>query len=393
MGYGVNLPQITVTRPQRLLHGYPWVFSNEIIMDAAAKGLPPGSLVKLIDHKRQQILGIGTFNPHSLIAVRILTATSELPEDWLLVRLAKALALRERFLKEPYYRLVHAEADQLPGLIIDRFGDVLVCQLNTAGMDLLQQPLLEALEKLLQPRVVVFRNDSPVRQLEHLESSVFVAKGDLEGPIQGMESGIPFLADLREGQKTGWFYDQRDNRALIASLCQGKRVLDCYAYTGSFTLQAAAAGARHVTVLDRSASAIALAQQAAQNNGVADRCTFIEEEAFKTLADLPFQSFDVVILDPPAFVKSKKDLQTGLKGYAKLIRLAAPLVEQGGLLMITSCSHHVDAALLQEAVAQGLMLAGREGRILKPLSAGIDHPVHPFLPESAYLKGFLVALD
>jgi 23S rRNA (cytosine1962-C5)-methyltransferase len=393
MGYNMNFPLITVTRPQRLLHGYPWVFSNEITMDAAAKSLPPGSMVKLVDSKRQQSLGVGTFNPHSLIAIRILTRAPELPEDWLFARLTRALALRERFLKEPYYRLVYAEADQLPGLIIDRFGDVLVCQLNTAGMDLLQQPLLAALEKLLQPRVVVFRNDSPVRQLEHLESTTFIAKDDLDGPVSGLENGIPFLADLREGQKTGWFYDQRDNRAIIASLCQGKRVLDCYAYTGSFTLQAAAAGAKHVTVLDRSASAIALAQQAAQNNGIADRCVFIEEEAFKSLADLPSQSFDVVILDPPAFVKSKKDLQSGLKGYAKLVRLAAPLIEQTGLLMITSCSHHVDAALLQEAVAQGLMLAGRVGRILKSLSAGIDHPLHPFLPESAYLKGFLVALD
>ncbi|MEI8296030.1 MAG: class I SAM-dependent rRNA methyltransferase [Alphaproteobacteria bacterium] len=388
-----NLPSITVTRPQRLLHGYPWVFSNEITMDMAAKSLPPGSMVKLIDSKRQQILGIGTFNPHSLIAIRILTRAPELPEDWLLTRLARALALRERFLKEPYYRLVYAEADQLPGLIIDRFGDVLVCQLNTAGMDVLQQPLLTALEKLLQPRVVVFRNDSPVRQLEHLESATFVAKGELDGPIQGIENGVPFLADVREGQKTGWFYDQRDNRALISSLCSGKSVLDCYAYTGGFALQAAAAGARHVTVLDRSASAIALAQAAAQKSGLADRCTFIEEEAFKSLGSLPSHSFDIVILDPPAFVKSKKDLQSGLKGYAKLIRLAAPLVEKEGLLMITSCSHHVEAELLQEAVAQGLMLAGRVGRILKSLSAGIDHPLHPFLPESAYLKGFLVGLD
>jgi len=393
MGYVMSLPVITVTRPQRLLQGHPWVFSNEIIMDAATKSLPSGSMVHLVDSKRQQSLGIGTFNPHSLIAVRIVTRASELPEDWLFTRLARALALRERFFKEPYYRLVYTEADQLPGLVIDRFGEVLVCQLNTAGMELLQQPLLAAIEKLLRPRTVVFRNDSPVRQLEHLDCKTFVAKGELDGLVQGRENGVPFLVDLCEGQKTGWFYDQGDNRALIASLCQGKRVLDCYAYTGGFALQAAVAGAKHVTVLDRSASALALAQQAAQLSGVADRCTFIEEEAFKSLAALPSHAFDVVILDPPAFVKSKKDLQTGLKGYAKLIRLAAPLVEKEGLLMMTSCSHHVDASLLQEAVAQGLLLAGREGRILKSLSASVDHPVHPFLPESAYLKGFLIELD
>lgn len=393
MGNGMSLPVITVTRPQRLLHGYPWIFSNEIVMNDIAKSLPPGSMVHLIDSKHQQSLGIGTFNSHSLIAVRILTRAPDLPEDWLFTRMARSLVLRERFLKEPYYRLVYSEADQLPGLVIDRFGDVLVCQLNTAGMELLQHLLLEALEKLLQPRVIVFRNDSPIRQLEHLESTTFMAKGDLDGPLQGRENGVTFLADLCAGQKTGWFYDQRDNRALIASLCQGKRVLDCYAYTGSFTLQAAVKGAKHVTVLDRSASALTLAQKAAQLNGVADRCTFIEEEAFKSLANLSLRSFDVVILDPPAFVKSKKDLQTGLKGYAKLVRLAAPLVEKEGLLMMTSCSHHVDASLLQEAIAQGLLLAGREGRVLKALGAGIDHPIHPFLSESAYLKGFLVALD
>lgn len=385
-----DLPVLTVTRPQRLLRGHPWIYSNEINMDEAAKSLTPGQMVKMVDEKSKRHLGIGSFNPHSLIAVRLLTRDDRLSENWLSERLSKAVALRERFFTEPYYRLVHAEADQLPGLIIDRFGDIFVCQLNTAGMDLLREPLVAALEELFHPQAIVFRNDSPVRACEGLDSEVAIVKGTVTNPICGSENGVPFLADLCEGQKTGWFYDQRDNRALVASLSKGKRVLDCYSYSGSFVLHAAAAGAESITAIDRSATALALAQQAIKDYVP---CTFLEGDAFKLLEGLNPRSFDVVILDPPAFVKSKKMLASGLKGYVKLVRLAAPLVAPNGFMMITSCSHPVTSDLLQQAVAQGIYLAGRSGRILKSLSASLDHPQHLFLPESSYLKGFLLQVD
>lgn len=384
-------PILTVTRPQRFLRGHPWVYSNEILMDPQAKSLSPGTIVRLVTEKDNRHLGIATFNVHSLIAARLLTYNETLSKDWLSERLLNALQLRERFFSEPYYRLAHAEADHLPGLIIDRFGDIFVCQINTAGMELLQDLVVASLETIFHPQAIVLKKGSPVRELEGLSLQAPLVKGEFTNPIQGFENGIPFLADLLEGQKTGWFFDQRDNRALVSRLCTGKTVLDCYTYTGGFALSAASAGAKSITAIDRSASALNLARQAMQNFHVP--CTFVEGDVLQILKDLPPQSFDVVILDPPAFVKSRKTLVTGLKGYVKLVRLAASLVSPKGFMAITSCSQPVTAELLQQAVAQGLHLTGRSGKILKQLGASLDHPQHPFLMESSYLKGFLLEVE
>ena len=381
---------------RRLLQGHPWVYSNEVEMDAEARGLPPGIVVRLASHDGE-VLGTAVFNRLPLIAARLLSRDprAEIDADFLAERLSRALAIRETLFPGPYYRLVHAEADGLPGLIADRFGDTLVLQANCAGMDRLLPPLLEAVERVIAPRTVVLRNDSPARQLEGLESRSEVAKGSVETTIELEENGARYLADLRVGQKTGWFFDQRDNRAWIARFAKGARVLDGYSYSGGFTLQAALAGAAEVTALDRSQPALELAEAAAALNGVAARCRFAKAEVFPELQRRAKanETFDLVIMDPPAFVKSRKDLKQGAKGYRKLTRLATRLVAPGGVLFVASCSHHVDPALFAEQVKRGLVDAGRRGRILRSAGAAADHPLHPALPESAYLKALVLALD
>ncbi len=384
---------------KRLVRGYPWAYSNEIEMDEAAREVPPGDLVRLAD-SHGAALGTALFNRRPLIAARLLSRRSDvtIDRDFLTARLARALEVRERLFDQPFYRLCHAEADGLPGTVIDRFGPTLVLQVNTAGMARLLPDLLDALDRLLGPETVVLRNDSPARELEGLAQEVEVAKGRLEGPSELVENGARYLADLREGQKTGWFYDQRDNRALTARLAaslRGGRVLDAYSYTGGFAIQAALAGADEVIAVDRSQAALDLAAEAAALNGVAGRCRFIRAEVFADLAGRAREGerFDLVIVDPPAFVKTKRELPQGLKGYRKLLRLAAMVVKPGGTLVAASCSHHVDAQAFAEQLRRGLYDAGREGRILYQRRAGPDHPVHPFLPETAYLKLQVVAVD
>ncbi|MGF1630009.1 MAG: class I SAM-dependent rRNA methyltransferase [Kiloniellaceae bacterium] len=394
----VDLPTVTL-KPhgqKRLGRGHPWVYSNEVEMDAIAKEVPPGGLVRLCDiHGRYQATAF--FNRHPLIAARVLTRDESVAIDtaFLAARLKRALEIRTQLIGVPYYRLVHAEADGLPGIIIDRFGDALTLQVNTAGMEVLTPQLIDALNAVIAPQTIVLRNDSAVRKLELLEESVTVVQGRLEGPVALEENGARFFADLEGGQKTGWFYDQRDNRAWASRLAKEARVLDCYAFAGGFTVQAALAGADEVTAIDRSQGALDLAAQAAEANGVAGRCRFVKAEVFQELERLgeAGERYGLVIVDPPAFVKSRKDLAQGLKGYRKMVRLAAPLVAEGGFLLAASCSHHADLDSFAGQVWRGLQDAGREGRILRTSGAAADHPVHPALPESAYLKAQFLALD
>ena len=381
---------------RRTLAGHPWVYSNEIAMDEAAKALPPGGLVRLAAGDGRP-LGTYGFNPHTLIAARRLSRdpAAVIDAGFLAMRLERALALRRRLLSEPYYRLIHAEADGLPGTIVDRYGDVAVVQLNSAAADRLQPALLDALESVLAPAAILLRNDSPARALEGLPQLVTMAKGEIAPPLSLLENGATFFADPAGGQKTGWFYDQRDNRALVANLARGLSLLDLYSYCGGFAVQAAIAGAASVLAIDRSAEALELAARAAAANGVAGACAFRRGEAFVELAALAEQGarFDIVVADPPAFVKSRKDLPQGLRAYRKLARLSAALVAPGGFLFVASCSHHVGPGELAEEIARALQDLRREGRILHQGGASPDHPVHPALPESAYLKAQLLQLD
>jgi len=381
---------------RRLRAGHPWVYSNEVRMDAEAKALPPGAVVALrrVDGKR---LGVGTFNARALIAFRLFDADprTAIDEDFLAQRLRRALALRQRLYAEPYYRLVHGEADGLPGLVADRFGDVLVLQLGTAGMEALLERLLAAVDAVLAPGAVVLRGDGAFRAAENLERSVRVAKGRLAAPVAVREAGMAFPADVVEGQKTGWFFDQRDNRAFVAALAGGATMLDVFCHGAAFGVGAAARGATDVLGIDSSERALELGHEAARLNGVADRCRFLHGDAFRHLEELGGAGarFQVVAADPPAFVKSKKDLKSGLRGYRKLARLAARLVAPGGFLFLASCSYNVETAPFAKEVAAGLRGAGRTGRVIRSAGAGPDHPVHPFLAESAYLKTVVLHLD
>jgi 23S rRNA (cytosine1962-C5)-methyltransferase len=376
--------------------GHPWAFSNEIQMDNAAKALARGRLVRL-EVSHGEPLGVAMFNPHTLIAARLLDRDPAAAIDaaWIAKRIARARDLRERLYPGGHYRLIHAEADGLPGLIVDRYGDVLVVQRNAAGIEAIGEALFEALERELSPKTVVLRDDSHARILEGLAQNSEIRGASLEGPIPARENGASFFADPREGQKTGWFFDQRDNRAHLASLCGGARVLDVYSYAGGFGVLAAKSGAVSVKLVDRSQTALDLASRAAAANGVADTCAFERADAFDFLEAQARAGavWDVVSADPPAFAKSRKDVPAALKGYRKLAREAAQVAAPRGILFVASCSHNVEPGPFAEEIARGLSEAGRSARILRVAGAAADHPLHPHLPESAYLKVLTLALD
>ncbi|MFA6280305.1 MAG: class I SAM-dependent rRNA methyltransferase [Bdellovibrionales bacterium] len=394
----MKLPLIRVhaARHKRAAGGHPWLFSNEIAMDAAAKALPAGSLVKFQAHDSSP-LGIGTFNPHTLIAGRILSREPLVVIDkaWFAVRLRAALALREAVIAEPFYRLVHAEADGLGGLVIDRFGDHFSVQVNTAGMERLWPMIEAALVEVFQPQSIVLHNDSASRALEGLPREVRMALGESAGVIEIKENGLTYFTDLVQGQKTGWYFDQRDNHALVARFAKGQSVLDLYCHAGGFGLAAAKAGASSVVGVDSSAPALALAEKATAHNSFAKRCAWVKADVFDELEkrSAAKEVFDIVIADPPPFVKSKKDLAAGARGYRKLAKLSASVTAQGGWLFIATCSHAMDLATFTQEVARGLHEAKRSGAILYTCGAAPDHPIHPHLPESAYLKGLLIRLD
>lgn len=378
-------------RHKRVAGGHPWVYSNEVVMDAAAKALPAGAVTQFLAYDGRA-LGTGSFHPHNLISGRIFDrAGATIDAAWFMARLQRALELREQLYEAPYYRLAHAEADGLPGLVIDRYGDCLAVQLNSAGMDRLREMIVVALHEVARPTSIVLRNDGGSRALEGLPAEVAVAHGALPEALWLQENGLHFVADMAGGQKTGWFYDQRDNRALVARHCRGAKVLDVFCHTGGFALNAAAAGAAQVIGVDSSAPALQCAARAAERNGLTAIVQWQRGEAFAVLADYAArgETFDVVITDPPAFIKSRKDIAAGTRGYRKLIRHAAALVRPGGHYFMASCSHHLTLESLTEQLAAGLADAGREGQILHTVFAAPDHPVQPQVPESAYLKGLL----
>jgi 23S rRNA (cytosine1962-C5)-methyltransferase len=339
-----------------------------------------------------RVFGTGTFTPKSLIAVRLLDPAADVAIDaeFLAAKLKRSLALRDALYRAPFYRLVNAEGDGLPGLVIDRFVDTIVVQITTAGMEALLEPLLVALGETFGPAQIVLRADAPARALEGLDS--YVRAGEA-GRVAVEENGVRYFADMAAGQKTGWYYDQRDNRAFIASLSGGKSVLDAYCYSGGFALAAARAGAKEVAGLDSSAPALALAEDAAAANGLSGK--FVKADVFEELERLwaACEKFDVVVADPPPFVKAKKDLEAGAKAYRKLARLAASLAAPGGFLLLASCSHNISPERFAQECAAGIARAGRAARLIRQAGASCDHPTHPMLPESAYLKALVYALD
>ncbi|MGA9794030.1 MAG: class I SAM-dependent rRNA methyltransferase [Rhizomicrobium sp.] len=375
---------------RRARAGAPWIFSNEIALEAKTKALAPGSLVS-VEGDDGRDFGVGYFNPKSLIAVRLFEAPKDTAIDaaFFAERLRRALAMREALYDKPFYRLVHAEGDRLPGLTIDRFGETCVLQVTTAGMEALIEPLRAALDETVAPKTIVLRNDTPSRGLEGLPSYV---SGDA-GRISVEENGARYFADPAGGQKTGWYYDQRDNRAFMASLAKGKSVLDAYCFSGGFAVLAARAGAKEAIALDSSQPALSLAEEAAAANNA--KVSFVKTDVFEKLEQLGAQNekFDIVVADPPPFVKSRKDLEAGAKAYRKLARLSAAVIAPGGFLLLASCSHNIDVERFASECAIGIARIGRKASVIRQAGAGADHPVHPMLPESAYLKALVFALD
>ena len=379
-----------------LRHGFPWVYANEAVTDRRTKGLVPGTLAVLEDGERRP-LGLVTVNPKSKIIGRVLDRDPEAQIDkaWFARRIAKALDMRERLYNTPFYRLIHAESEGFPGLVIDRFGETCVIQPNAAWLELRLDLLTEVLAEVVGVNCIIKNASGRARSLEGLDDQNAVLLGSLpSAPVPVAMNGATYMADLTGGQKTGLFFDQRPNHAFAASLSNGARVLDVFSHVGGFALAALAGGATHATSVDGSAAALALAQQGAEQSGLADRFATRQGDAFDVLEALAQEGaqFDVVICDPPAFAPSKPALEKGLRAYERVARLAAPLVAEGGYLGLCSCSHAAELSLFRNASARGIGRAGRRGQIIHTGFAGPDHPLMPQLAESGYLKSVFFRL-
>lgn len=380
------LPILTLKKDEdrRLRAGHLWVYSNEI---ATLPQVAPGESV-LVQSSQGRNLGVATINPHSLITARIFShdVQDRLDVDFLVRRLKTALRGRMQLFSEPFYRLCFAEGDWLPGLIVDRYGPHLVVQITTAAMDAIKPLIIDALKTVLAPESILFRNDSSARLLEGLPQEVSAAWGAPPETAQVIENGVVFEISLWKGQKTGWFYDHRLNRARLSSYVAKKRVLDIFSYIGGWAVQAACAGASEVCAIDSSAPALALLQRNAAQQNVT--ITTMEGDAFEQLALLPETSFDVVILDPPAFIKKRKDIPAGIAAYQRLHDMAIKRVAPGGILISASCSLHLSIEDLRNILRKSSVKSGRALQIIEQGHQGPDHPIHPAIPETEYLKCF-----
>ncbi len=377
-------------------HGFPWVYADELVTDRRTSNLAPGAIATLEDAERRPLATV-TVNTASKIIARVLDRDpgAEITQAWLTARLAHAQALRERLFDAPFYRLVHAEADGLPGVIIDRFGDTAVIQPNAAWAEAHIEALAAALAEVTGVTTIVKNGSGRARGLEGLAEEMVVLKGAVAGPIEVPMNGALYMADVMGGQKTGLFYDQRPNHAFAARLARGARVLDVFSHVGGFALACLAGGAESALAVDASAAALGLATQGAEAMGAGARFATRQGDAFATLEALAAEGaqFDLVICDPPAFAPAKSALQAGLRAYERIARLAAPLVAPGGYLGLCSCSHAADLAQFRAASARGIGKAGRRGQILHTGYAGPDHPMLPQLAESGYLKALVFRLD
>lgn len=390
---GRALPPLVLRRDEerRLQAGHLWIFSNEVDVDKSPlTAFEPGAHVEV--HSSQgRFLGYAYVNPKTLISARLLSRDPDHPpgKSLLVHRLNVALALRRRFFDAPHYRMAFGEGDLLPGLVVDRYGDVLVAQLGTAGMEAMKAEVQEALVKVAAPRALLWKNDSPVRELEGLPRYIETAFGDVPATVEVPEGGVRFQLPLATGQKTGWYYDQTANRALFTRYCRDARVLDVFSYAGGFALQAKRAGAAAVTCVDSSQAALSAAAATADANGL--EAELLEGDAFETLEALAGQRrrFDAVVVDPPAFIKRKKDHPKGLAAYRRINQLAMQLLERDGLLMACSCSYHLAPGELVDSVQRAARHLDRFAQLVAVGAQSADHPVHPAIDETRYLRAFL----
>ncbi|MFK7869514.1 MAG: RSP_2647 family RNA methyltransferase [Roseobacter sp.] len=377
-------------------HGFPWIYANELVTDRRTKSLPAGTIAHLEDHARHS-LGLVALTPQSKIIARMLDRDSaaQIDRAWLGHKIHKALEMRQRLFADPFYRLIHAEADSLPGVIVDRFDDVLVLQPNAAWAERHLDDICAALIEGTGARTILKNAGGRTRSLEGLDDQSGVLHGAAPtAPVPVPMNGAIYMADLVAGQKTGLFFDQRPNHAFAAQLARGARVLDVFSHVGGFALASLVGGAAHALAVDGSAPALALAEQGAVASGVGDSLATRRGDAFDVLTALKTEGaeFDLVICDPPAFAPSRSALDAGLRAYERVARLAAALVAEGGYLGLCSCSHAVDVQAFRAASVRGIGRAGRHARLIHTGFAGPDHPVLPQLAESGYLKSLFFRL-
>ena len=382
---------------KRLRQGHLWVFSNEVdIARSPLASFQAGDLALIKDHGGQA-LGTAYINPHTLIAARLISRkpNAKLGGNFFKERIQTALTLRERLYDKPYYRLIFGESDGIPGLVIDRFGDVFSLQITTAGIEKSKEILVATLVELFQPQAIVLKNDNSQRELENLSTESEVIYGTLPDEVIIEENGAQFKINILTGQKTGWFYDHRNSRAQCAALSKNQRVLDLFSYSGAWGIPAAIAGASEVVCVDSSESALEMAAESAKLNNVSDKMQFVRSDVFEYLktARENQERFDVIVLDPPALIKRKKDFKAGFEAYRRLNQLALQVLSKNGVLISASCSHHLSKENLHEILRSQARHIDRHLVFFAQGGQGFDHPVHPAIPESEYLKTYFCAVS
>lgn len=389
-----QLPELRLKRAEerRLSAGHLWVFSNEVDTDRTPlTAFAPGDHVRVLSD-RDRFLGYAYVNPHSLICARILSRRPEHPPSASLIvhRLQVAQSLRRALYDKPFYRWVYGESDELPGLVLDRFGDVIVGQIATAGMEAMRPQIEQAVQKVLKPAALVWKNDAAARELEGLPHYVETAFGTAPPSIAIEEGGVTFEVPLGTGQKTGWFFDQSANRLALRKYVGGARVLDVFSYLGAWGLGALRAGATEATCVDSSANALEALQANAAANALKPQV--VRGDAFDVLESLIAERrrFDVVVIDPPAFIKRKKDIPKGEAAYKRLNQLAMQVLERDGILVSCSCSYHLSYDALVGAIQRSARHLNRFAQIVEIGGQAPDHPIHPAIPETRYLKAIFV---
>jgi 23S rRNA (cytosine1962-C5)-methyltransferase len=377
---------------RRLRAGHVWVFSNEVDTRVTPLSAFEAGQAIVVEDSTGHAIGTGYVNPHALICARLVSRDTKYLLDQSLIthRLNVALALRERLFDAPYYRLAFGDSDGLPGLVVDRYDNILVAQITTAGMERVKDAVIGALNKVLRPSAILFRNDTSSRALEGLPSYVETAQGEIPDRVTVEEHGLRFETSLATGQKTGWFYDQRMNRARLRSYVRGARVLDVFSYLGAWGVQAAAAGAESVLCVDSSPAAAEGIRRNAELNALAEKIQVQRDDAFDALKRLRAerQRFDVVVVDPPAFIKRRKDIKEGGAAYQRLNQMAMQVLAKDGYLVSCSCSYHLPREELRDILLKTSRHTDRFLEIIEEGHQGPDHPVHPAIPETAYLKAY-----
>jgi len=393
----ISLPTVLL-RPgtaDRVIAGHPWIYAGSVLRLTAPAA--DGALVQIKDH-RQRFLGVGFYNSKSKIQVRVVAPERvEVNSGFFAERIRAALAERQRHLpRASSFRVVNAEGDFLSGLIVDKYGDVLVVQISSLGMDQRKAMIVEALQGIFSPRAIVERSEASFRKFEGLPESNGLLSGALEGPVQIDMNGLKFDVDILGGHKTGLYLDQQQNYQKVADLIRGGQVLDCFSFLGGFALHCARAGAAHVHGLEQSEEAVAAAGRQAQANGLAAQCSFETANVFDWLkaqtAVRPHEKvipkFDAIILDPPSFTRTRAAVEDAMRGYKEIHLRALKLLKAGGTLATFCCSHHVDAAMFQAIISEAAFDARRILRRVAVFSQSPDHPILPAVPETEYLKGF-----